>query len=75
MFEVITAGKCPFCDKAKALLTEKGLNFTETRLTTPGEKHAFVQAGFSTVPQIYKNNVLIGGHAELVKYFEEQQLP
>lgn len=70
MFEIITFGKCPYCDKAKALLNQKGLTFHEKPLVTPAEKHAFVQAGFETVPQIYKDNVLIGGYDDLVKHFE-----
>lgn len=74
MFEVITFGKCPYCDKAKALLNEKGLEFRESPLDSPEKKEAFRKSGFTTVPQIYDGaGNHIGGYDELVIHLSEKE--
>ncbi len=61
---------CPFCSKAKALLTEKGLAFEEVVLgkdaTTVSLRAVSNQ---STVPQIFIGGQHIGGSEELEKHF------
>ncbi|MDG1751453.1 MAG: glutathione peroxidase [Thalassotalea sp.] len=62
---------CPFCKKAKALLTEKGLKFEaleigkETSLST-----LKAVANAETVPQIFIDGKLIGGSEALENYFK-----
>lgn len=60
---------CPFCDKAKALLSENGVVFIEQKHETSLEIGAFKNAGFTTFPQIFRDGCQIGGYAELVEYF------
>lgn len=61
---------CPFCAKAKALLTEKGLQFEELVLgkdaTTVSLRAISNQA---TVPQIFIGGKHIGGSDDLAAYF------
>ena len=67
---VFSKPDCPFCKKAKALLTEKGLRYEEV---TVGE--AINSTGLravsnaDTVPQIFISGKLIGGSDDLAAYF------
>jgi glutaredoxin len=63
---MVTQPNCPWCDKATTLLQGLGLNVEKTVLDTPQKKAAFKSAGFDTVPQIYINDIRIGGHDDLV---------
>lgn len=64
---------CPFCDQAKALLTQRGIAFEERRIGDGYTRDDLLEAvpGARTVPQIFLNNKLIGGFTELRKYIEE----
>lgn len=67
---IITKPSCPFCAKAKALLTEKGLAYEELVLG----KHASLTSlkaisGRETVPQVFIGGEHIGGSDELADYF------
>ena len=68
---VWTTENCPFCDKAKALLSGKGIEF-ETRLVNGVEwtiddlKEMSPKA--VTFPQVIINNSLIGGSDDLEAY-------
>lgn len=66
--EYVVYGKvgCSFCDKAKALLDQKGIDFTYVDI---GEDSAALEMiksrGCRTVPQIVVNGDWIGGFTEL----------
>lgn len=64
---------CPYCDKAKALLKMKGIEFEERKIGDGYTKEELLEAvpGARTVPQIFIDNQLIGGYTELEKYFKE----
>jgi glutaredoxin len=64
---------CPFCDKAKALLKMKGVEFEERKIGDGYTKEELLEAvpNARTVPQIFINDQLIGGYTELEKYFKE----
>lgn len=64
---------CPFCDQAKALLTQRGIAFEERRIGDGYTRDDLLEAvpGAKTVPQIFLNNKLIGGFTELRKHIEE----
>lgn len=64
---------CPFCDQAKALLKQRGINFEEKKIGDGYTKEDLLEAvpTARTVPQIFLNNQLIGGFTELRKYLEE----
>lgn len=64
-FHIISQPNCPWCDKAKALLTARGLYYVEEVLLDPEQKAAFKAQGHTTVPQIYQGDRHIGGYTEL----------
>lgn len=64
---------CPFCDQAKALLTQKGIEFDEKKIGDGYTKEDLLEAvpNARTVPQIFLDDQLIGGFTELKQYFEK----
>jgi glutaredoxin len=58
---------CPYCDQAKALLTQKGIEFEERKIGDGYTKEDLLEAvpTARTVPQIFLDNELIGGFTEL----------
>lgn len=60
---------CPFCDQAKALLTQKGIEFEERKIGDGFTKDDLLEAvpTARTVPQIFLNEEYIGGFTELKK--------
>lgn len=66
--EIYTTPFCPYCQRAKALLTKKGVEFREIDLTdVPGAREEMDRRteGARTVPQIFINDRLIGGSDQL----------
>ena len=66
--EIYTTRYCGYCQSAKALLTRKGVTFTEIDVTgNPQEREAMVERanGRSTVPQIFIGATHVGGCDEL----------
>ena len=65
---------CPFCDQAKALLTQKGIQFEEKKIGDGYTKEELLEAipTARTVPQIFIGEELIGVFTELKKYFESK---
>lgn len=66
--EIYTSPLCGFCHRAKALLDEKGVTYTEIdTMRTPGAKAAMIERadGRRTVPQIFINDVGVGGSDDL----------
>ena len=69
LIEVYSKSWCPYCNKAKALLKAKGLSYKEVD-TTHDEvlEHEMVERSQrQTVPQIFIDNVSIGGYDDLAK--------
>jgi glutaredoxin 3 len=62
---------CPYCDQAKALLTQKGIEFEEKKIGDGYTKEDLLEAvpTARTVPQIFIDEQLIGGFNELKQYF------
>ncbi len=60
---------CPFCDKAKALLKLKGIEYEERNIMKDWSKDQLLEAvpNARTVPQIFLGEELIGGYIELQK--------
>ncbi len=66
--EIYTWSYCPFCIRAKGLLTEKGVKFTEYCIDGDNEARAIMTQranGSRTLPQIFINDQHIGGCSEL----------
>lgn len=62
--DIYTKGHCPYCHRAKALLTQKGVEFEEFKIDQQPELRSIMiekAKGGSTVPQIFINNLHIGG--------------
>ncbi len=75
--EIYTASYCGYCFKAKDLLRNKNIEFTEYDVTTDQEGRANMTVranGRTSVPQIFINDVHIGGCDELHKLEAEGKL-
>lgn len=66
---VWSQSRCSYCDKAKALLSSKGIEYEERLLGEGFTKKDLVDAvpGATTVPQIFLHGEFIGGYTELVQ--------
>jgi glutaredoxin 3 len=64
---------CPYCDQAKALLTQKGIQFEERKIGDGYTKEDLLEAvpTARTVPQIFIDEQLIGGFTELKQHLEK----
>jgi glutaredoxin len=64
---------CPYCDQAKALLEQQGIEYEERKIGDGFTKEELLQAvpNARTVPQILIDNQLIGGFTDLQKYLKE----
>lgn len=67
---------CPYCDQAKALLTQKGITYEERKIGDGYTREELLEAvpTARTVPQIFIDEQLIGGFTELKKYFEQESV-
>jgi glutathione-dependent peroxiredoxin len=68
---VLARHGCPFCARAEAMLTERGIVFDAVylgdELTMRGVKAA---SGSSTVPQVFIGGQLVGGSDQLARFLE-----
>ncbi len=64
---IYSSAQCPYCDRAKDLLTRKGVSFKEIRIDLdPLAKDTMIeQTGRRTVPQIYIGALHVGGCDDL----------
>merc|ERR1711991_795010 len=68
-----TKTECSYCKKAKELLKQKNLVYTETCIDDDQERLSFLQKfgdEVNTVPQILIDDKRIGGYTDLVNYFD-----
>lgn len=65
---------CGYCRAAKALLKERGLEFSEIDVDAdPSRRQEMMQrSGRHTVPQIFFGEKHIGGYTDLYAYFRQQ---
>ena len=65
--------QCPYCDQAKALLTQKGIQFEERKIGDGWTKEDLLEAvpTARTVPQIFLDDQLVGGFTELKQKLTE----
>jgi glutaredoxin 3 len=63
---------CPYCDQAKALLTQKGIRYEERKIGDGYSREELLEAvpDARTVPQIFLDGNLIGGFTELKKHLQ-----
>ena len=73
MITVYSKNNCPFCDRAKALLESKGIEFKTVMMEDePDAREFLMDQGLRSVPQIFKDGVLLpGGYQGLAGKDEE----
>ncbi|WP_116964129.1 glutaredoxin 3 [Fastidiosibacter lacustris] len=77
MIEIYTKPTCPYCIDAKALLTQKRVDFIEYDINArPELRHKMIDraSGRTTVPQIFINNQHIGGCDDLYALERQHKL-
>jgi glutaredoxin 3 len=65
---------CPFCDQAKALLTQQGIVYEERKIGAGYTREQLLEAvpTARTVPQIFLDDAHIGGFTELKRHLQEK---
>lgn len=65
---------CSYCEQAKALLTQRGIQFEEKKIGNGFSKEDLLEAvpTARTVPQIFINDQLVGGFTELKNYLSKE---
>ena len=65
---------CHFCEMAKDLLKQKGIEYEERNLAKDWKIQQLLEVvpGARSVPQIFVDDKYIGGYNELVEFFNEQ---
>jgi glutaredoxin 3 len=74
---IYTTVYCPYCTAARALLEDKGVEFTNIDVTgRPDERRRLAErsGGSTTVPQIFIDGEPIGGYDELAALEREGRL-
>lgn len=68
---------CPYCVKAKQMLTQKGIQFEERKIDgVAWTREQLFEAvpGARTVPQIFLHGEYVGGYSELEEYFQNHDM-
>jgi glutaredoxin 3 len=73
---MIKKNPCPYCDRAKTFLDNKGIAFETIDLTDKmDELESWKQkTGWKTVPIIFINDELVGGYVDLKALDDEGKL-
>ena len=73
MITVYSKNNCPFCDRAIALLENKDIPFKIIKMEeNSGAREFLMEQGLRSVPQIFKNGILLpGGYQGLTGKDEE----
>jgi len=63
---------CPYCDQAKALLTQKGIEFEERKIGDGYTREELLEEvpNARSVPQIFIEGAHVGGFNELKEYLK-----
>jgi glutaredoxin len=62
MITVYSKNNCPFCDRATALLESKEIPFKIIKMEeNSGAREFLMEQGLRSVPQIFKNGILLPG--------------
>lgn len=74
---VYTMDHCPFCERAKSLLKQRGVSFDEVRVPLDDDAQWAAlekKTGMKTMPQILHGEKLIGGFNDLSSADKQDQL-
>jgi glutaredoxin 3 len=66
---IYTTPWCPYCHRAKSLLSHKGVAFTEINAEGRPDLRDWLEeaSGQSTVPQVFINNQPVGGYTDIAR--------
>jgi glutaredoxin len=72
---VYTIDRCPYCDAAKELLTNKLISFEEINISNDDEQKIalITKTGHRTMPQIFIDDNFIGGYNELALFLKNNE--
>lgn len=70
---IYTTKTCIYCNLAKKLLNEKKLTFKEINVEDDINlfKDLIKKTNHKTVPQVFINDIFIGGYTELIEFFKK----
>ncbi len=74
---IYTMNHCPYCLKAKQLLKQRGVPYSEVLVAEEDDAQwdaLFERSGMRTMPQIFNGDQLIGGYTQLAEHDEKDQL-
>jgi glutaredoxin 3 len=74
---VYTMDYCPYCERAKSLLGQRGVPFTEIRVAEDNDAEwdrLEKLTGLKTMPQILHGDRVIGGYIDLAALDRQDQL-
>jgi glutaredoxin 3 len=74
---VYTISNCPYCNRAKNLLSSRNIPFEEIHVSKEDTKtvdELFAKSGMKSFPQIFNGPTLIGGYTELAQLDEKTKL-
>ncbi len=74
---VYTMDHCPYCERAKALLKQRGVEYAEIRVSMDDDSQWEAlekKTGMKTMPQIMNGETLIGGFNDLAAIDQKDQL-
>ena len=76
MLTVYTKDYCPYCVKAKTLLSSLGATFEEVDITNSPDTimELVKKSGMRTVPQIFVGNECLGGYDSIAKLHADGKL-
>lgn len=74
-FLIYTKDNCPYCVKAKTLLSIKKMNFVESKIGEDITREDFMSLfpDQKKVPLVFYDDNKIGGYDELVKWFDSRK--
>ena len=75
--EIYSGDYCPYCMRAKALLKQRELKFTEYNVQSQPERRVEMAArapGVRTIPQIFINDRHVGGCDDLYALDKKDEL-
>lgn len=68
---------CPYCLRAKSLLTQRGIAFQEVHVDEDDDAQwdaLYEKSGMRTMPQIFHGDRVIGGYTELAALDAQDRL-
>ncbi len=74
---VYTMDFCPYCERAKTLLKQRGVDYAEVRVPMDDDAQWDAlekKTGMKTMPQILHGETLIGGYNDLATIDQKDQL-